>query len=282
VRPELPAGAKLTRLGTGAGGYWLASDRGLLVATSLHGPWRRASPPVGTSAIWAAAGSPSALYVAASAGILGSGLSSGAGGQGTAESAVPRAAVADPPESVPARSRVPVAADPPVAEVHRVAIGYLGLGRARLEALRGRVLNRGWWPLVAVRGDSDWDRRRTTDRDQSFLSGEVRHLTDRDRDRGDFYGVSLTLSWDLGDIAYEPEVIDVSRETREVIELRDDVLDEITQLYFERRRILAALAAADPLAADTTGLRLRAAELAAGIDAWTGGWFSERVNAPTP
>ena len=73
-------------------------------------------------------------------------------------------------------------------------------------------------------GDGDWDRHRTTDFDQAFLSGETRHLVDRDRDRGDAYGVSLTLSWDLGDIAYEPESIDVSRETREVIELRDDVL----------------------------------------------------------
>ena len=95
--------------------------------------------------------------------------------------------------------------------------------------------------------------------------------------------MSLTLSWDLGDIAYEPESIDVSHETREVIELRDDVLDEITQLYFERRRVLAALAAsADPPSADSLQLRLRASELAAGIDAWTGGWFSERLDTSTP
>ena len=134
-----------------------------------------------------------------------------------------------------------------------------------------------------LRGDGDWDRSRSTDFDQAFISGETHHLIDSDRDRGDAYGASLTLSWDLADIAYEPESIDVSRETREVIELRDDVLDEITQLYFERRRVLAALASSgDPSAAAAMQLRLRASELAAGIDAWTGGWFSERLNPSTP
>jgi hypothetical protein len=35
-------------------------------------------------------------------------------------------------------------------------------------------------------------------------------------------------------------------------------------------------------AADSVVLRLRADELAAGIDAWTGGWFSARVVALSP
>ena len=61
-----------------------------------------------------------------------------------------------------------------------------------------------------------------------------------------------------------------------MIALRDDVLDEVTQLYFERERVLARLgvAAHD----ESHDLALRAAELAAGLDAWTGGAFS----APDP
>ena len=270
VRPELPAGGELWRLGHGAGLYWLATDRGLLVAGSLRGPWRRASAPVGTSSVQAAVGSSAAIYVAANAGIFGGRVASGF-------VSVPEFSSATAPDEGVA------VGEPAVGEVHRVAIRYLGLGRTRLEALRDGVSRRGWLPIVVLRGDGDWDRSRATDYDQAFLSGETRHLIDIDRDRGDAYGVSLTLSWDLGDIAYEPESIDVSHETREVIELRDDVLDEITQLYFERRRVLAALAAsADPPSADSLQLRLRASELAAGIDAWTGGWFSERLDTSTP
>jgi hypothetical protein len=284
VRPELPAGGELWRLGHGAGLYWLATDRGLLLAGSLRGPWRRASAPVGTSSVQAAVGSSAAIYVAANAGIFGGRvaperLASTPGVIASGFVPVPVTEFSSPTAS----DEVVAAGEPAVGEVHRVAIRYLGLDRTRLEALREGVGRRGWLPIVVLRGDGDWDRSRTTDYDQAFLSGETRHLIDIDRDRGDSYGVSLTLSWDLGDIAYEPESLDVSHETREVIELRDDVLDEITQLYFERRRVLAALAASVDLpSAASLQLRLRASELAAGIDAWTGGWFSERLDASTP
>jgi len=280
VRPELPAGGELWRLGHGAGLYWLATDRGLLVAGSLRGPWRRASAPVGTSSIQAAVGSAAAIYVAANAGIFGGRVTPALARSAPAPDA---SAFLRQSSSATASGDRAAAGEPQVGEVHRVAIRYLGLGRDRLEALREGVSRRGWLPIVVLRGDGDWDRSRATDYDQAFLSGETRHLIDIDRDRDNSYGVSLTVSWDLGDIAYEPESIDVSHETREVIELRDDVLDEITQLYFERRRVLAALAASVDLpAADSLQLRLRASELAAGIDAWTGGWFSERLVASTP
>ncbi len=89
------------------------------------------------------------------------------------------------------------------------------------------------------------------------------------------------MSWDLGEIAYHPEEIDVSREAREIIELRDDVLDEITQLYFERRRVIAAFAL-QPDSPAASEYQLRAAQLAAGIDAWTGGWFGRQLSDTTP
>jgi len=62
-----------------------------------------------------------------------------------------------------------------------------------------------------------------------------------------------------------------------VIELRDDVLDEITQLYFERRRTLRQIAALGADSPEAEPLHQRAAELAAGLDAWTGGWFSRQI-----
>jgi hypothetical protein len=59
------------------------------------------------------------------------------------------------------------------------------------------------------------------------------------------------------------------------------VLDEITQLYYERRRVLAELSGAGDSAA-ALRLRLRADELAAGIDAWTGGWFGRHTQRLAP
>ena len=74
----------------------------------------------------------------------------------------------------------------------------------------------------------------------------------------------------------------VSREAREVIKLRDDVLDEVNQLYFERQRVLGDLAATPADDPASLGLRLRAEELAAGLDGWTGGWFTRRLAGNPP
>jgi hypothetical protein len=120
------------------------------------------------------------------------------------------------------------------------------------------------------------DRQRQRDYDEAFVSGEKRYLHDYEKERSLDFDASLLLTWDFGDVAYNPESIDLSRESRLVISLRDGVLDEINQLYFERRGLLQQLAASpDASGPEVRQLELRAAELAAGLDAWTGGWFSE-------
>jgi hypothetical protein len=164
--------------------------------------------------------------------------------------------------------------------VHRAALAYLQLGPAPIDALRRGVTRRGWLPVVALRGGYAHDESRAALRDQVVSSGELWHLEDFDRDYGQGYDVTLSFAWELGDLVYHPESIDVSHEAREVIELRDDVLDEITQLYFERLRVIAQLQTL-PDANDVEALRLalRADELAAGIDAWTGGWFGRQTQA---
>jgi hypothetical protein len=168
--------------------------------------------------------------------------------------------------------------DPGIEQVHRAALAYLRLGPERMDDLHRGVSRRGWLPIVTLHGGLGRDSSRAKAWDQSVSSGTLWHLVDRGHDREEDYDVGLTVAWDLGDIAYHPEAIDVSREAREVIELRDDVLDEATQLYFERRRVLADLAALpDADGSEALRLRLRADELAAGIDAWTGGWFGRHT-----
>jgi hypothetical protein len=263
LRPNLPPGARALRIAEALGRLWLATDRGLLEAEALAGPWRRARPPAGSTAVRAIAGDARTLYLATEAGLM----------AGRVDQA-PRA-VGSPAASFDASG------EPSIQSVHRAATAYLELHRGRFEQMRRRVNRRGWFPIMTLRGDHDTGDSRNTDYDQAFLSGDVRFLVDRDLDHSRGWGVALTLTWDLADLAYHPEEIDVSREARELIELRDDVLDEITQLYFERRRVLAELAAlADPAAG--ARLRLRADELAAGIDAWTGGWFSRNTAPRAP
>jgi hypothetical protein len=168
--------------------------------------------------------------------------------------------------------------------VHRAGLRYLELEPLRMRALRQGIARRGWLPELALRFDASRDWRRNRDYDQAFLSGQTRHLYDRDKDHASSLDASVVLTWDFGDVAFNEDSIDLSREARSVISLRDSVLDEINQMYFERGALLERLAlpplergAADP---ERIALELRAAELAAGLDSWTGGWFSGAISAP--
>jgi hypothetical protein len=256
---ELPPGAEVLRLAAGAGQLFLATLRGLLVAESLEGPWRRAGPPAGSAAVRALAGDPAVLFAAADTGLL-AGAALGPSGAGARPDA--------PPLVLPE--------EPAIERVHQAALAYLRLGPKWMDEMQQGVERRGWLPVVVLHGAFARDKSRATAWDEAVTGGARWSLVDSDRDRAEDYDVGITFSWDLGDVAYHPESIDVSREAREVIELRDDVLDEITQLYFERRRVLAQLQSlSDPN--DAGRLRLRADELAAGIDAWTGGWFGRQT-----
>ena len=262
LRPELPSGARMRRLAHALDRFWLATDRGLLEAPSLAGPWRRAAPPAGTAEVRDLAGAGRRLVVATVAGVV---------------TGRPRVAPSAD-ERVPARAGQ---GDPRIEHVHRAALAYLELNASRLRSLRRSVNRRAWLPVAALRVGYDDDRADGWNHDEAFVSGDMRRLHDRDGDRSRDLELAVTLSWDFGDLVFDPEEVDVSRETRALIELRDDVLDEITQLYYERRRVLAELAGVrDPAAG--LRLRLRADELAAGIDAWTGGWFGRHAQPLAP
>jgi hypothetical protein len=226
LRPSLPPGASARRIAYALGRHWLATDGGLLEATHLSGPWRRAPPPAGSAEVRAIAGDAASLHVATAEGLL----------RATTVGSTP----------APTAVNRPPPADPDIAVVHRVALAYLNLGPEQIGALRDGVTQRGWLPTVAfhVGQDRSWSWRE--DYDQTVSSGETHNLFDEEFDRDRDVEFGLTLAWDLGDTLYHPESIDVSREARAVIELRDDVLDEVTQLYFERRRVLAELVALPP------------------------------------
>ena len=69
-----------------------------------------------------------------------------------------------------------------------------------------------------------------------------------------------------------------------MVQLRNDVVDEVTRLYFERRRLQVELLTrqpAEPQPALYKALRIQ--ELTALIDGLTGGYFSQQTGIrPSP
>jgi hypothetical protein len=260
VQPTLPPGAVAYRVAEGFGRLWLATDRGLLEAASPEGAWRRVAVSTGSRDASALVGVAGSLHAVIGGAVFRA---------GPARSPAPSVSLGELP------------ADPPIERIHRAALDYLDLGPGRIGEMRRGVRRRGWLPQMVLAGVASRDRDEGTDVDEAIASGSFYRLVDQDKGRSRDDALSLAFTWELGELFYHPEQIDVSREAREVIELRDDVLDEITQLYFERGRVLIELAAAQA-PEEALRLRLRAAELAAGIDAWTGGWFSRVLREAGP
>lgn len=99
-----------------------------------------------------------------------------------------------------------------------------------------------------------------------------------DDDKNTNYEVQL--EWRLDEMMMGPTRIQTIRETSRLVQLRDDILDEVTKVYFDRRRAqldLVMSPPSDPKARAAKDLRLD--ELTANLDALTGGWFSQRVRA---
>lgn len=89
----------------------------------------------------------------------------------------------------------------------------------------------------------------------------------------------LTLKWDLASLIFSTEQTSIDVRSRLMVQLRDDILNEVTRLYFERRRLQLELAEAEDLNKKARAEKeLRLEELTALIDGLTGGYMSRSIN----
>lgn len=90
----------------------------------------------------------------------------------------------------------------------------------------------------------------------------------------------VKLEWRLDKLVISSERIRVINESQDIVKLRDKVLDEVTRLYFDRRRLQVEMLLDPPTALQKQlENELRLQELSANIDAFTGGSFSASVPA---
>lgn len=285
VRPVLSPGAAIQRLVFGADErLWLATDHGVFETSALASPWVRAANPAGArdcsdlveASVLPLGARALALCQTRVLALVDEGAALAVvEGAEAADAALASAPAAADPASEPAPALTRLEPDPPVAEIRRRALERVGLSVDRAEGLWQGLRRKAIWPSMELRGGWDADRDRGRSHNQSFVSGDTRNLIDRDRGDGRHYAATVVLDWELGNLAYPDDSVDLSRELRQVTSLRDDVSDEIHQLYFERQRIRARLESpTPPPEPEAREMGLRAAELDSGLDAWTGGWLS--------
>ncbi len=163
--------------------------------------------------------------------------------------------------------------EPTVLEVQQAAIRYAEVSPEKIAQWRIAAARKAWAPSLSFhqdfenRNNVDIDRGGTADPDK-FIQGPQEKSWDR----------YFTVSWNLADLIWNSDQTSIDSRSKLMVELRNDVLNEVTHLYFERRRLQLEMLT-DPTEQSSVNLdrQLRLQEFTANIDALTGGFLTNSL-----
>ncbi len=157
--------------------------------------------------------------------------------------------------------------EPTIKELQEIAVRYAEVHPQKIESWRKAAAKKAILPDLSVGLDRyvtdllHWDSGTNPD---TFLKGD------------DVIAWDVSLTWELGDLIWNNDQTSIDTRSRLMVQLRDDILDEITRTYFERRRLQIELLFSPPTDLKTRlEKELRLQELTADIDALTGGYFTK-------
>lgn len=163
--------------------------------------------------------------------------------------------------------------EPTIGQVQTKAIQYAEVQPEKIQRWRRQAYLKALLPSFNIDYDRDQDTYlnaigSTTTR----AFDRIIHASDPSRSFG------LSVSWDLGDLVWNDDQTSIDTRSKLMVQLRDDILDEATRNFFERRRLQLELMTDppdDPRAQLEKELRIQ--ELTAMLDGLTGGWFSKHI-----
>jgi|GEM_PF-1278869 len=164
--------------------------------------------------------------------------------------------------------RALIAREPTAGEVQRAAIRYADVGNGKIKRwhlasrLKALVPDLSLGKDFSVHNNVDLDRAGTNQLDLFILGPDSNSK-----------GNAIDLDWKLGDLVWGSNQASIDSREKLMVELRNDIVNEITRLYFERRRLLMELYLKKP--EDEKGyldLLLRIDELTSYMDGLTGGY----------
>ena len=149
--------------------------------------------------------------------------------------------------------------EPGIREVQRAAIRYAEVHPDKIQNWRRQARIKALLPEF----DFDYDKN-------VYMGASSYYVGPRD------WGVGL--KWDVGDLVFSDDQTNIDVRSRLMVQLRDDILDDVTRLYYERRRLQVEMFTSSPKSEkEKYDKLLRIEELTANIDALTGSWFSSQI-----
>ena len=163
--------------------------------------------------------------------------------------------------------------EPPILEIQKIAIQYAEVHPKKIEGWRKAAALKALLPKLSV--DHDLSRDENVDLDRGGTADPDKFIAGPEERSWDW---SVGVSWDLGDLIWSSDQTSIDTRSRLMVELRDDILNQVTHLYYERRRLQIEMALVPnrelPVQIEK---EIRLQELTAGIDALTGGYLSKRL-----
>lgn len=179
--------------------------------------------------------------------------------------------------------------EPTIKEVQNKAIYYAEVEPEKIQRWRKQAKMKAILPKLTISVDHDNDKTVSNNiwgiyssyASNGNMSAPGRHyIGPDDETRYNNNNFSVSLSWELGDLIWNNDQTSIDTRSRLMVELRDDIMDEVTKTYFERIRVKIEL---NNLPIEDRRKRfekeLRVQELTASLDALTGGYFSEHIKS---
>ena len=169
--------------------------------------------------------------------------------------------------------------EPKIKEVHQLAIDYGEVHPDKIRNWRKLAKKRACFPDVSLSFDVDRNRTIANSVYGSYSNGGQHYVGPDDKTFYRNTGVGVSLSWNLADIVWSSDQTSIDSRSKMMVELREDILDHVTRLYYERRRVQVELLTLSEIGPQLKlDQEMRLAELTALLDAFTGGEFSRRID----
>ncbi|MCM8780024.1 MAG: hypothetical protein NC914_02610 [Candidatus Omnitrophica bacterium] len=163
-------------------------------------------------------------------------------------------------------------AEPDIKVVQNWAIEYAEVQPEKIARWRKQARLKALLPKVSVGCDQS-----KSDTYEIYTSATRYYYVGGPEDKS--RGWDVTLSWELGDLIWSTDQTSIDVRSRLMVELRNDILEDVTRTYFERRRLQIELADINTNPKKRAEKQLRIEELTANLDALTGGRFSNALKS---
>ncbi|MDA1020523.1 MAG: hypothetical protein O2962_03140 [Cyanobacteria bacterium] len=179
-----------------------------------------------------------------------------------------------------------IKAEPKIQDLHNIALEFAGIPTGKnFRTYKRQARLRNLVPDFEAFAEHDSQDILSieTDAGDSFTSNTSSINTDfgktnLDRD-DDKINTGIKFKWNLSNLIYDPEINDINTSARITANIRENILTELTQIYYNRKELIYRLLK-QSLNETTDGNykdKLRLEEYTAQLDARTGAWFSQEL-----